>query len=71
MKTKQKKANICTDILWILFKAVIYLCALLLSKIAPVAQLDRVLDSGSKGWGFESLQACSKFFKISDLKKGT
>gem|GEM_PF-4529466 len=25
---------------------------------APVAQLDRVLDSGSKGWGFDSLRAC-------------
>ena len=24
---------------------------------APVAQLDRALDSGSKGWGFDSLQA--------------
>ena len=27
---------------------------------APVAQLDRALDSGSKGWGFDSLQAYLK-----------
>lgn len=25
--------------------------------LAPVAQLDRALDSGSKGWGFEPLRA--------------
>jgi hypothetical protein len=27
------------------------------SPNAPVAQLDRVPDYGSDGWGFESLQA--------------
>ena len=26
-------------------------------RYAPVAQLDRASDSGSEGWGFESLQA--------------
>ncbi len=30
---------------------------LLLERAAPVAQLDRALDSGSKGWGFEPLRA--------------
>ena len=30
---------------------------LLFLLVAPVAQLDRALDSGSKGWGFDSLQA--------------
>ena len=28
-----------------------------LGKYAPIAQLDRALDYGSKGWGFESLWA--------------
>ena len=42
---------------------------------APVAQLDRALVYGTKGWGFEPLQAC--FFytalsisKINHLRKG-
>lgn len=28
----------------------------------PVAQLDRVSDFGSEGWGFESLQVYSYFY---------
>ena len=27
------------------------------TSFAPVAQLDRASDSGSEGWGFESLRA--------------
>lgn len=34
---------------------ILYNIAFLLT--APVAQLDRALDYGSKGWGFDSLQA--------------
>ena len=38
--------------------AVQYICgSLKFNTFAPVAQLDRALDSGSKGWGFDSLQA--------------
>lgn len=29
-----------------------------MTKRAPLAQLDRVSDYGSEGWGFESLRAC-------------
>ena len=29
----------------------------LIAQCAPVAQLDRVLDYGSRGWGFDSLRA--------------
>ena len=28
-----------------------------LQRLAPLAQLDRAFDYGSKGWGFESLRA--------------
>ena len=30
------------------------------TSFAPVAQLDRASDSGSEGWGFESLRAYHK-----------
>ena len=32
---------------------------------APIAQLDRALDYGSKGWGFESLWAYQFFYYYS------
>ncbi len=34
------------------------------AQYAPVAQLDRASDSGSEGWGFESLPAYQIFVKI-------
>ena len=38
-------------------------------KNAPVVQLDRILDYGSRGWGFESSRACHKikYIIIRDL----
>ena len=39
---------------------------LIYSLHAPVAQLDRVLDYGSRGWGFKSLRARNSFPKHSD-----
>ena len=35
------------------------------TSFAPVAQLDRASDSGSEGWGFESLQAYHVVAKFS------
>ena len=32
-------------------------CTIVYKAVAPVAQSDRVLDSDSKGWGFDSLRA--------------
>ena len=41
-----------------ILRGVQYICgSLKFNPFAPVAQLDRALDSGSKGWGFDSLQA--------------
>ncbi len=42
-----------------------YLCA----QIGSVVQLDRMADSGSVGWGFESLRSHKYIMIISVLKK--
>ena len=44
----------------LLFKKKYYIMVMHLKEclgFAPIAQLDRALDYGSKGWGFDSLWA--------------
>ena len=42
--------------MWLIF-LILYNIMLVHWEFAPIAQLDRALDYGSRGWGFESLWA--------------